>query len=125
MDVQSALLVLAVVALALGLGFVYWWVARRDRRQDLDPTSDTATLTYRGGAADALAQYELDSANRTLLDGLGYQPVGQTYVRGKWSSLDIAIAFLLIFVGGLGLILLLVMSFARPEGTLTVDFERR
>ena len=93
MDVQSALLVLAVVALALGLGFVSWWVVRRDRRQDLDPTSDTATLTYRGGAADALAQYELDSANRALLDGLGYQSVGQTYARGKWSSLEIAVAF--------------------------------
>ena len=44
---------------------------------------------------------------------------------GKWSSLDVVIACLLIFVGGLGLILLLIMSFARPEGTLSIAFERR
>ena len=38
----------------LGLWFVYWLVLRRRRQQKLDPTSDTATLTYRGGAADGL-----------------------------------------------------------------------
>jgi len=121
----SALLVVEVVVALLAMGFAAWWVVRRRRQPTLDPTADTATLTYRGGAADALAQYELDSANRALLEGLGFHPVGQTYVRGKWSAMDVALAFLLIFVGGLGLILLLVMSFTRPEGTLTIAFERR
>ena len=125
MDVSTALLLTAVVLALLGLWFAYWWVLRRRREQKLDPTSDTAMLTYRGGAADALAQYELDGANRALLEGLGYRPIGQTYVRGKWSPMDVGLAFLLVFVGGLGLILLLAMSFVRPEGTLTIAFERR
>ncbi len=125
MDVSSVLLVLAVVAVLLSLWFAYWWIVRRRTQQKLDPTSGTATLTYRGGAADALAEYELDRPNRALLENLGYQPVGQTYVRGRWSSLDVVLACVLILVGGLGLILLLVMSFTRPDGTLTIAFERR
>jgi hypothetical protein len=106
-DLASALPVIALVAVLLGLWFVYWWVLRRRRQQKLDPTSDTATLTYWGGAADALAQYELDGTNRALLEGLGYRPVGQTYVRGRWSPLAVGLAVLLIFGGGIGLVLLL------------------
>ena len=54
----------------------------------------------------------------------GYVPVGQQYVEGSWSSAAWIIAIILIFFV-LGILVLLYMILAKPQGTLTVTYQRQ
>lgn len=55
----------------------------------------------------------------------GYVPVNQVWAPGQWSTGAFVIAVLLLFVFGLGILILAYMLIVKPAGTLTVTYEYR
>jgi hypothetical protein len=55
----------------------------------------------------------------------GFFPKSQTWTQGQWSAGAYIIGVLLIFLFGLGLLILGYMIIVKPDGTLTVTYERR
>jgi Uncharacterised protein family UPF0547 len=78
--------------------------------------------TYRGSQAEAAMRFQADSAE---MAALGYFPISQSWAPGQWAAGAFIIAVLLIFLFGLGLLILGYMLIVKPAGTLTVTFERR
>ncbi len=55
----------------------------------------------------------------------GYFPTSQSWAPGQWSGGAFAVAILLIFFFGLGILILAYMLIVKPDGTLTVTYELR
>ncbi len=71
--------------------------------------------------ADVIPSYQADAA---ALASLGYLPVAQSWGDGQWSEGAVLIAVVLT-IFAVGLLILAYMFVSRPEGTLTVTYERR
>src|SRR4029078_12485998 len=54
-----------------------------------------------------------------------YFPTSQSWAPGQWSGRAFAIAILLMFLFGLGILILAYMLIVKPDGILTVAYERR
>jgi len=78
--------------------------------------------TYRGSQAEATMRFQADS---TLMAAGGYFPTSQTWAVGQWSARAYFGAVLLIVLFGLGILILGYMLIVKPDGTLTVTYERR
>jgi hypothetical protein len=111
-------------------GFVYLlrqsslrWSRRNlaDQRQ-IAQHQQVIVKTYKGSQAEATMRFEGDS---TKMAAHGYFPRSQSWAPGQWATGAFIIAVLLIFLFGLGLLILGYMLIVKPDGTLTVTFERR
>ena len=108
--------------------------------QTIFKQGDTVTATYRRTApsgsdspailirayrgkqqADALAAFEADALD--LAVG-GYHPVTQSWAPGQWGCGAFLVAILLCIVV-VGLIVFIYMLLVKPDGTLTVTYQRR
>jgi hypothetical protein len=63
-------------------------------------------------------------AETARLEPYGYIPVSQQYVQGQWSSGAFLAALVLCLVL-IGFLIFVYMLIVKPEGTLTVTYERR
>ncbi len=99
-------------------------------RQQLNEQAATAALegranfvkTYTGSQAEAMTQFQADAIN---MADASYFPTSQSWAPGQWSGGAFAVAILLIFFFGLGIFILAYMLIVKPDGTLTVTYERR
>src|SRR5262245_23726508 len=78
--------------------------------------------TYRGSQTEATKRFQANSAE---MAAHGYFPTSQSWVPGQWAVGAFIVAVLLIFLFGLGLLILGYMLIVKPDGALTVTYERR
>ncbi len=77
--------------------------------------------TYHAGSQrQAVLLYAEDAP---LLAGEGWIPVGQAWAEGEWPGAYYLVATLLIIVG-IGIVLLIVMTFFKPRLVLVVTYRR-
>jgi hypothetical protein len=78
--------------------------------------------TYRGRQqSDALTAFQRDAAE---LAKSNYYPTTQSWAQGQWGCGAFLVA-LLLFVVLVGILIFIYMLLVKPEGTLTVTYERR
>lgn len=86
------------------------------------PGLDATTIRiYTGDQQTTAVAFQGDAAG---LAALGYAPISQSYAPGQHGTSSYVIAVLLIFVGGLGLIVLGYLLIVKPPGTLTVTYRK-
>ncbi len=78
--------------------------------------------TYKGSQAVATALFQVDAVK---MAARGYFPTGQSWGAGQWGGGAFVVAILLIFLFGLGILILAYLLIVRPPGTLTVTYEYR
>ena len=78
--------------------------------------------TFKGSQAEAMRIFKAASID---MAADGYFPTSQSWASGQWSTGAFIVAVLLIFLFGLGILILAYMLIVKPDGTLTVTFERR
>lgn len=77
--------------------------------------------TYKGNQATTAELFRVDAA-RMAADG--YVPTSQQWAPGEYGCGSFLLALLLCFVI-VGLLMFIYMHFVKPDGTLSVTFERR
>ena len=78
--------------------------------------------TYKGSQAAATALFQADAVK---MAARGYFPTGQSWGAGQWGGGAFVVAILLIFLFGLGILILAYLLIVRPPGTLTITYEYR
>ena len=77
---------------------------------------------YQGGKeATAAALFKNDSVK---LAAQGYFPTSQSWAPGRWEPRAFLLALLLCFIF-IGFLVFIYMLVVKPEGTLTVTYQRR
>ena len=94
----------------------------RQRQREAAFTQQVIIKTYRGSQAQATMLFQLDFIE---MAAQRYFPTSQSWAPGQWAAGAFLIAVLLIFLFGLGLLILGYMLIVKPDGTLTVTYERR
>jgi len=125
----------ASIAVLLAIVWLVWFVndlatERRERKAaEGERSAQTArdqkailVRSYKGTQSESANLFEADAA---VLAADGYFPVSQNWAPGQWSGTAFAIAFLLIFLFGLGLLILAYLLIVRPPGTLVVTYGMR
>jgi predicted Zn-ribbon and HTH transcriptional regulator len=84
--------------------------------------SQVIIKTYEGNQAEAMRRFQFDVSE---MAAQGYFPTSQSWTPGQWSGGAFAVAILLIFLFGLGILILAYMLIVKPDGVLTVTYERR
>ena len=84
--------------------------------------SQISIKTYEGSQAEAMRHFQADA---DYMDSENYFPTSQSWAPGQWSGGAFAVAILLILFFGLGILILAYMLIVKPDGTLTVTYERR
>lgn len=93
-----------------------------DDAKELSEQAKLVVKTYTGSQAEAMRQFQADAIN---MAGESYFPTSQSWAPGQWSGRAFAVAILLIILFGLGIFILAYMLIVKPDGTLTVTYERR
>jgi hypothetical protein len=121
--------VLPLILIGVIVGWVYF--ARRGRqirladsaRSQIARQDQLIVKTYKAKNQDeAMSRFKVDSAELAVE---GYFPTSQSWSPGQWSGGAFAVAILLIFLFGLGLLVLAYMLIVKPDGALNVTYERR
>lgn len=88
----------------------------------LAKSGDPATIvrTYKGSPQRAAQLFEEDARR---LAAEGYRPVNQSYVAGSWGCGAFLLA-LIAFVVLIGILIFIYMLLVKPDGTLTVTYQR-
>jgi hypothetical protein len=115
--------------------FAFWGLWRRERRveqaliagQRLAETykasqPESFFETYKGSQPQAIRRFQADAIE---MASKGYFPTSQSWAPGQWGAGAYIVAVLLIFLFGLGILILGYMLIVKPDGTLTVTYERR
>jgi hypothetical protein len=92
---------------------------------DKAKVSDTTSLVlraYEGKQGEAAACLQADSIE---MAAEGYFPTWQNWAPGEWAREAYVVAALLIFLFGVGILILAYLLIVEPAGTLTVTYERR
>jgi hypothetical protein len=87
--------------------------------------SDTPSLVlkaYEGKQGEATARLQADSVEMATE---GYFPTWQNWAPGERARETYVVAALLIFLFGIGILILAYLLIVEPGGTLTVAYERR
>jgi hypothetical protein len=87
--------------------------------------ADTPLLlvkAYQGKEREAIALLQSDSIEMATQ---GYFPTWQNWTPGEWSREAYVVAVLLIFLFGMGILILAYLLIVEPEGRLTVAYKRR
>jgi len=79
------------------------------------------TKTYIGTQAEATKRFQTDCIE---MASHGFFPTSQSWAPGQWSAGAFIIALLLCFIL-IGIVALIYMLIVKPDGTLTVTYERR
>ena len=111
-----AMVVIAIIALAFQGR--RRWLRQREKELFKQPV---IVRTYRGSQARATALFQADSIK---MADLGYFPTSQSWAPGQWGCGAFLVALLLCLVV-IGLLIFVYMLIVKPEGTLTVIYERR
>ena len=93
-----------------------------DDAKELSEQAKLVVKTYTGSQAEAMRQFQADAIN---MAGESYFPTSQSWAPGQWSGRAFAVAILLIILFGLGIFIVTYMLIVKPDGTLTVTYERR
>jgi hypothetical protein len=90
----------------------------RDKRAD---QNQVIIRTYTGSQVETMGLFQADSIG---MAAEGYFPTSQSWAPGQWGSRAFVVAFLLCFLF-VGFVALIYMLIVKPDGTLTVTYERR
>jgi hypothetical protein len=93
----------------------------REAREAASPRSPIIVKTYHGSHAEATERFQADLAKMVANS---YVPIAQSWAPGQWGLGAFLVAVLLCFVL-IGFLALVYMLIVRPEGSLTVTYERR
>ena len=77
---------------------------------------------YKGKQREATACFQ---AHSIVMAAEGYLPTWQSWAPGEWAREAYIVAVLLIFLFGIGILILGYLLIVEPDGTLTVAYERR
>ena len=77
---------------------------------------------YEGKHGEVTARLQVDSIE---MAAEGYFPTWQNWVPGEWPRERYVKAAWLIFLFGIGILILAYLLIVEPDGTLTVTYERR
>jgi Uncharacterised protein family UPF0547 len=83
--------------------------------------SQIVIKTYNGSQAEATSRFQADSIE---MAAKGYFPTSQSWAPGQW-GFGAFIGALLLCLLLIGFIALIYMLIVKPDGTLTVTYERR
>ena len=100
-----------------------WWLTATDLKDTAEGADSPQVIirTYRGKQqADAVAWFEADAADLALD---GYSPTTQSWAQGQWGCGAFSVA-LLLGVVLIGIFIFIYMLVVKPDGTLTVTYER-
>jgi len=92
---------------------------------DKPKLSDTPSLVvraYEGKQGEATARLQADSLE---MAAEGHSPTWQNWAPGEWAREAYVVAALLIFLFGIGILILAYLLIVEPDGTLTIAYERR
>ena len=92
---------------------------------DKSKLSDEPSLVlkaYEGKRGEATAHLQADSVE---MAAEGYFPTWQNWAPGERAREAYVVAALLIFLFGIGILILAYLLIVEPDGTLTVAYERR
>jgi hypothetical protein len=92
-----------------------------EQREITEQRKQLIIKAYRGSQVEAMVRFQADS---TQMAAHGYFPTSQTWAPGQWGTGAFIVALLLCIIL-IGIIALIYMLIVRPEGTLTVTYERR
>lgn len=88
---------------------------------DLSNGPSIIVRTYKGKQqSDAVAWFEADAADLAMD---GYSPTTQSWAQGQWGCGAFLVALLLCIIL-VGILVFIYMLLVKPEGTLTVTYER-
>jgi hypothetical protein len=115
------------VVLGVILVFVGRILNKRDKRiienKQIRRSQPILVKTYTAKTSElASALFEADSVE---MAAHSYFPTSQSWAPGQWGAGAFIVAILLIFLFGLGLLILGYMLIVKPDGTLTVTYEHR
>jgi uncharacterized protein UPF0547 len=117
-DAPFGWIVLAAIVIIL----VVWQRVGEARRQsELADQHGIIIKRYTGNQAVAMGRFQADAST---MAARGYFPTSQIWAPGQWGAGAFIIALLLCLVL-IGLIALIYMLIVKPDGTLTVTYERR
>ena len=92
---------------------------------DKPKLSDTPPLilkAYEGKQGEATARLQADSIE---MAAEGYFPTWQNWAPGERAREAYVVAALLVFLFGIGILILAYLFIVEPDGTLTVAYERQ
>jgi hypothetical protein len=90
---------------------------------DDDQRSKIIVRTYSGSHDEAVGFFKIDA---TSMAAEGYFPISENWTARQWETRAFVIAALLIFLFGLGILILGYMLIVKPkDGSLTVTYELR
>jgi hypothetical protein len=131
MDQLPLFVGLAVVGLALLIGFA--WLGHLVRQAEAPKiesdkiksgkleSGNIIIKTYKGKQSQTAERFRADAIE---MAARGFFPKVQSWAPGQWRGGDFLAAFLLCFFL-IGFIALVYMLIVRPDGTLTVTYERQ
>lgn len=118
-----------IVVIGLLMYFYARWERKRANRKEQEQAFEQGKAigrgiikTYKGKQHEAIASFQADAL---AMANNGFFPTSQNWAAGEWSVGAYIVAVLLIFLFGLGLLILGYMLIVKPEGTLTVTYERQ
>jgi uncharacterized membrane protein len=91
------------------------------KNSELQRREPIVVKTYRGTQSEAISKFKKDAV---LMSSMGYTPTSQVWVAGKYSGMSFFLALLLCFVL-LGFLVFIYMLIVKPDGSLTVTFQRK
>jgi len=89
-------------------------------QQEVRKSLSTLVRTYHGKQSDAVTAFSKETAK---LKSEGFYPTQQLWEDGRWSGWAFLVALLLCFVV-IGFPIILYMIIVKPDGVLTVTYER-
>lgn len=118
---NTIFVVLLIILAVAAMGFISRKVAARKEEKAI-LSKPVVIKWYRGDQTSATALFQADSIK---MAAMGYFPTSQSWAPGQWGAGAFIVAVLLIFLFGLGLLILGYLLIVKPDGTLTVTYERR
>lgn len=119
---MEIVVLLIIIALA-AIGFIARKGAalRKEEAEKAILTEPVVIKWYRGDQTSATALFQADSIK---MAAKGYFPVSQSWAPGQWGAGAFITALLLCLIV-IGILVFIYMLVVKPDGTLTVTYERR
>jgi hypothetical protein len=119
-----------LMLLILIAGLIYYFskkgrqeTSRKGRQETSRSWADSQIIikTYKGKQAEAMSRFQADSIG---MADEGFFPTSQSWAPGQWGTEAFVVALLLCFFL-IGFVALIYMLIVKPDGALTVTYERR
>jgi hypothetical protein len=137
-DTSGTLASFLPLIIIVGIGLYVWFARDAKRRSEAwypqssagiqeipQPTAGNqdrqiVIKTYGGTQSEAALRFQSDAVS---MAERGYFPTSQSWTPGQWSAGAYFAAVLLIFLFGLGILILGYMLIVKPAGSLTVTYQ--